>query len=161
MLLAKPHKAYTLKLRDIPKGALEILQDGFFAYLGTAEPGCDPHLTAMFYLWDEDSKSIYLVSTKTSKKVMNIRRNTRVCVTVDRRDARSPAGNRGVMIQGRAQLIEMEVADNIVMVNFLAKYMHFLEPGFPMGSRIAIQIRPRKISFWKGARFFQWKASER
>ena len=158
MLLAKPHKAYTSKLKDIPKGALEILEDGFFAYLGTIEPGCDPHLTAMFYLWDDDSRSIYLVSTKTSRKVANIRKNTRVCVTVDRRDPKSPAGNCGVMIQGRAQLIEMEIADNIVMVEFLAKYMHFLGPGYPMGSRIAIQVKPRKISFWKGARFFQWKA---
>ena len=77
-------------------------------------------------------------------------------MTVDERDSKSPAGNCGVMIQGRAQLVEMEIADNLVMVEFLSKYMHFLGPGYPMGSRIAIQVKPRKLSFWMGANFFQW-----
>ncbi len=157
MFLTKPQKSFTSKLKVIPLEALEILRNGFFAYLGTTEPGCDPHLTVMFYIWDDNSKSVYLVSTKTSRKVGNIRHNTRVCVTVDERNPISPARNSGVMIQGRAKLIEMEIADNIVMVNFLSKYMHFLGPGYPMGSRIAIQVRPQKISFWKGAKFYKWE----
>ena len=157
MFQTKPVKAHTRKTKEIPEDALSILRKGFFAYLGTAEPGCDPHLTAMFFVWDEESESIYMVSTRKSRKVVNIRRNTRVCVTVDERDPKSPAGNCGVMIQGRAQLIEMEIADNQVMDEFLSKYMHFLGPGFPLGSRIAIQVKPRKLSFWMGANFFQWK----
>jgi nitroimidazol reductase NimA-like FMN-containing flavoprotein (pyridoxamine 5'-phosphate oxidase superfamily) len=160
MFLTKPQKAFTKRTEDIPKPAISILRKGFFSYLGTAEPGCDPHLTAMFYIWDDDSESIYLVSTRQSRKVTNIRRNTRVCVTVDERDSKSPAGNCGVMIQGRAQLIEMEIADNRVMVEFLGKYMDFLGPGYPMGSRIAIQIKPQKISYWMGANFYKWNAPE-
>ncbi|MHA2024512.1 MAG: pyridoxamine 5'-phosphate oxidase family protein [Candidatus Thorarchaeota archaeon] len=157
MFLTEPHKATTKKMKEIPKEALIILQKGFFAYLGTTEPGCDPHLTAMFFIWDDNSKSIYMISTRKSRKVVNIRRNTKVCVTVDERDPKSPAGNCGVMIQGRAQLVEMEIADDVVMVNFLDKYMHFLGPAYPMGSRIAIQVKPRKISYWMGANFYQWK----
>jgi len=157
MFLTEPHKAYTKKTTEIPEAALKILRNGFFAYLGTTEPGCDPHLTAMFFIWDDNSKSVYMVSTRKSRKVVNIRRNTRVCVTVDERDSKSPARNCGVMIQGRAQLIEMEIADSKVMVDFLAKYMQFLGPGYPMGSRIAIQVTPRKISYWMGANFYQWK----
>jgi nitroimidazol reductase NimA-like FMN-containing flavoprotein (pyridoxamine 5'-phosphate oxidase superfamily) len=161
MFLAKQHKTYTSTVKEIPPEALEILRTGSFAYLGTAEPDCDPHLTAMFFLWDDESRSIYLISTKTSRKVANIRRNTRVCVTVDRRDPKSPARNLGVMIQGRAQLVEMQIVDSLVMVNFLDKYMHFLGPGYPMGSRIAIQVRPKTISFWKGAKFFKWRNSKK
>ena len=157
MFQTKPVKAHIRKTTEIPEEALSILRKAFFAYLGTAEPGCDPHLTAMFFVWDEKSESIYMVSTRKSRKVVNIRRNTRVCVTVDERDPKSPAGNCGVMIQGRAQLVEMEIADNLVMVEFLSKYMHFLGPGYPMGSRIAIQVKPRKLSFWMGANFFQWR----
>ncbi|MFX1559760.1 MAG: pyridoxamine 5'-phosphate oxidase family protein [Promethearchaeota archaeon] len=160
MFLSKPQKGLTRKTDKIPEPALSILRKGFFSYLGTTEPGCDPHLTAMFYIWDDTSQSIYLVSTRRSRKVNNIRRNTRVCLTVDERDPRSPARNCGVMIQGRAQLVEMEVADNQVMVEFLSKYMDFLGPGYPMGGRIAIQIRPRKISFWMGAKFYQWKSQK-
>lgn len=147
-------------MEKIPVKALKILQKGFFAYLGTAESGCDPHLTAMFFIWDDDTESIYMVSTMKSRKVVNIRRNTRVCVTVDERDPKSPGGNCGVMIQGRAQLIEMEIADDIAMFNFLDKYMHFLGPGYPIGSRIAIRVKPRKISYWEGANFYQWKNKE-
>lgn len=157
MFLTKPHKAVTKKMKEIPEDALTILRKGFFAYLGTTEAECDPHLTAMFYLWDDESKTVYMISTRKSRKVLNIRNNTKVCVTIDERDPKSPAGNCGVMIQGRAQLIEMQVADVIVMVNFLDKYMNFLGPGYPMGNRIAIQVRPRKISYWMGANFYQWK----
>ncbi|MFW9965005.1 MAG: pyridoxamine 5'-phosphate oxidase family protein [Candidatus Sifarchaeia archaeon] len=161
MFLTKPHKVYTSRLKEIPQEALEILRKGFFAYLGTSEPGCDPHLTVMFYIWDDESKSIYLVSTKKSRKVANIRRNTRVCVTVDKRDPKSPAGNCGVMIHGRAQLIEMQIADTIIMINFLDKYIDFLGPGYPMGSRIAIQVRLKKLSFWQGAKFYKWEEPSR
>jgi nitroimidazol reductase NimA-like FMN-containing flavoprotein (pyridoxamine 5'-phosphate oxidase superfamily) len=157
MFLTKPHKAFTKKTTDIPEPALSILRTGFFAYVGTTEPGCDPHLTVMFFIWDDESESVYMVSTRRSRKVVNIRRNTRVCVTIDERDPKSPAKNCGVMIQGRAQLVEMEIADNTVMVEFLSKYMQFLGPGYPMGSRIAIQVKPRKISYWMGANFYQWK----
>ncbi|MFW9768050.1 MAG: pyridoxamine 5'-phosphate oxidase family protein [Candidatus Thorarchaeota archaeon] len=156
MFLSKPQKAFTKKTKKIPKQALSILDNGFFAYLGTAEQGCDPHLTAMFYIWDDSSQTIQLVSTKKSRKVNNIRRNTRVCVTIDKRDPRSPARNCGVMIQGRAKLVEMEVADDMVMVNFLDKYIHFLGPGYPMGSRIVIRVHPKKISYWMGANFYKW-----
>lgn len=161
MFLTKPHKGFTKKAAEIPEEALAILRKGFFAYLGTTEPGCDPHLTAMFFIWDDDSESIFMVSTRKSRKVVNIRRNTRVCVTVDERDSKSPAGNCGVMIQGRAHLVEMEIADDKAMVNFLSKYMHFLGPGYPMGSRIAIHVKPRKISYWMGANFYQWKSQEK
>lgn len=157
MFLTKPHKGFTKKMKVIPPEALTILRKGFFAYLGTTGPDCDPHLTAMFFIWDDKSESIYMVSTRKSRKVVNIRRNTRVCVTVDERDSKSPAGNCGVMVQGRAQLVEMEIADDIVMVKFLEKYMHFLGPGYPIGSRIAIRVKPHKISYWMGARFYKWK----
>lgn len=156
MFLLKHHKVPTKRTSDIPQPALKILQKGFFAYLGTADSYCEPHLTAMFFIWDDDSKSIYMVSTRTSQKVVNIRRNTRVCVTVDERDSKSPAGNCGTMIQGRAHLLEMEVADDTIMVKFLEKYMDFLGPGYPLGSRIAIRVKPRKISYWMGAKFYQW-----
>ncbi len=157
MFVAKTHKAPIVRTKEIPEEALRILKSSFFSYLGTSEPGCLPHLTAMFYVWDDTSKSVYLISTKGSRKISNIRRNTKVSLTVDERNAISPAANRGVMIQGRAMMIEMELVDESITLDFLEKYIKFLGAGYPLGNRIAIRITPKVISYWRGTRFYRWK----
>jgi nitroimidazol reductase NimA-like FMN-containing flavoprotein (pyridoxamine 5'-phosphate oxidase superfamily) len=156
MILTLPQKSHTKKSSTIPDEALKILREGFFAYLGTAEPRCEPHVTAMFYIWDESINTIYLVTSKESKKVLNIRRNRNVSVTIDQRDPISPAGNSGVMIRGQAFLIEMELADYEIMLRYMEKYIDFLGTGYPLGSRIAIRVTPKSISYWKGIMFYKW-----
>lgn len=157
MTLTLPQKSHTKKSLTIPKAALNLLREGFFAYLGTAEPGCEPHVTAMFFVWDESTQSVYLVTSKMSKKVLNIRRTRNVSVTIDQRDPDSPAGNCGVMIRGKAFLIEMELADEEIMLGYMEKYMDFLGTGYPLGSRIAIRVTPKTLSYWKGTEFYVWK----
>ncbi len=157
MFLSKTHTAPVKKTQKIPEEALRILKSGFFSYLGTSEVGCIPHLTAMFYLWHDPSKCLYMITTKGSQKIANIRRNTKVCVTVDERNAVDPAANRGVMIRGRAMMVEMELVDDAITVDFLAKYIHFLGAGYPMGSRIGIRVTPRILSYWRGTNFYQWR----
>ncbi len=157
MTLTLPQKDHTKKTSTIPEAARKILRDGFFAYLGTAEPDCDPHVTAMFYIWDEKENFLYLVTSKESKKVLNIRRNRKVSVTIDVRDPTSPARNSGVMIRGVAFLVEMEVAYEYLMIQYMEKYIEFLGTGYPLGSRIAIRVTPRSISYWKGTEFYKWK----
>jgi nitroimidazol reductase NimA-like FMN-containing flavoprotein (pyridoxamine 5'-phosphate oxidase superfamily) len=142
---------------SIPEAARKILRDGFFAYLGTADPRCEPQVTAMFYIWDEKENFLYLVASKDSKKVLNIRRNRKVSVTIDVRDPTSPVGNSGVMIRGVAFLVEMELAYEYLMLQYMEKYIGFLGTGYPLGSRIAIRVTPRSISYWKGTEFYKWK----
>jgi nitroimidazol reductase NimA-like FMN-containing flavoprotein (pyridoxamine 5'-phosphate oxidase superfamily) len=161
MTLTLPQRDHTKKTQTIPEAAREILREGFFAYLGTAEPGCQPHVTAMFYIWDEDENFLYLVTSKESKKVLNIRRNRKVSVTIDVRDPSSPAGNSGVMIRGVAFLVEMEVAYEHLMLEYMEKYMDFIGTGYPLGSRIAIRVTPRSISYWKGTEFYKWNKSRK
>jgi general stress protein 26 len=157
MTLRLPLHDNTKKTAKIPDGALDILRNGFFAYLGTADLNCDPHVTAMFYIWDDDTKTLLLITSKESKKVLNIRHNTRVSVTIDQRDPRSPARNVGVMVKGRALLVEMELVDDELTVKYLEKYVEFLGTGYPLGLRIAIRVIPKTISYWKGTDFYQWK----
>lgn len=157
MSLTLPQKDHTRMTQSIPEAALKILREGFFAYLGTSESDCDPHVTAMFYIWDEREKFLYLVTSKESKKVANIRQNRKVSVTIDVRDPTSPAGNSGVMVRGVAFLVEMEVAYEQLMLEYMEKYMEFLGTGYPIGSRIAIRVTPRSISYWKGTEFYKWK----
>ncbi|MHA2285287.1 MAG: pyridoxamine 5'-phosphate oxidase family protein [Candidatus Thorarchaeota archaeon] len=157
MFLVKPQKGLTKHVKEIPLEALKILENCYFAYLGTTRIGCDPHITAMFYIWDDKTKSIYLVSTQKSAKVRNIRRNPKVTITVDERDPNSPAQNSGVMIRGKAQLIPMEDADDVLMSQYLIKYYNFLSEGYPLGSRIAIRVKVRNLSYWRGTNFAKWK----
>lgn len=157
MFLVKPAQGNVRIVREIPSQALAILENGFYAYLATVEDSCHPHLTAMFYIWDKEGKTVHLIATQESKKVRNIRRNQNVAVTVDERDPSSPAGNCGVMIRGRAMLVDMDLTDELLMVDYLAKYLQFLGHGYPIGSRIAIRIRPRTISYWEGTNFYKWK----
>lgn len=157
MFLAKTHKAPIQKAKEIPEEALRILKSGFFSYLGTSEAGCIPHLTAMFYIWQDSTKQLYMVATKGSRKISNIRKNTKVCVTVDERNAVFPAANRGVMIKGRAMMVEMELVEEAITIDFLAKYVDFLGKGYPLGNRIAIRVTPKTLSYWRGTNFHLWK----
>ena len=157
MFIAKTHKAPIRLTKEIPEEALRILKSGFFSYLGTSEVGCLPHLTAMFYLWHDPSRQIYMITTRGSHKISNIRKNTKVCVTVDERNAVLPAANRGVMIKGRAMMVEMELVDEEITIDFLSKYLEFLGSGYPLGNRIAIRVTPRILSYWRGTDFYQWR----
>ena len=157
MTLRLPHHDHTRKIADIPSEALDILHNGFFAYLGTTDLECNPHVTAMFYIWDDKTNTIYLIASRESKKVHNLKQNRNVCVTIDQRDPSSPARNAGVMVRGRGHLVEPELVDKERMAKYLEKYAGFLGTGYPLESRIAIRVITKSISYWKGTNFYTWK----
>ena len=112
---------------QLPQEVHKILSDGFFAYLSTAEPGCLPHITTMFYLWDNNSQKIYLITNEKTKKLRNIMKNPNVAITVDERDPESPAGNKGVLVRGVAKIIGIQEMGDILLNRYLSKYLDFSE----------------------------------
>ncbi len=144
-------------LRIFPEFMSKILSTCFFAYFATIEPKCNPHITTMFYLWNAEEKTIYLITSKDTRKIRNITRNSSVSVTVDERDPESPARNLGVLIRGRADLHSIEEVGDVLLNKYLEKNLRFLGTGFPMGSRIVIEVTPRIIHYWKGIKFASWK----
>ena len=143
--------------RKILDEALELLENGFFAYLSTAELGCMPHITTMFYLWEDETQSVYLITSERTKKLKNIRVNHNVALTIDERDPNSPARNKGVLLRGRAEVLSIEEMGDLRLNRYLNKYLDFLGYGFPMGSRVVIQVTPRMMHYWKGIHFYKWK----
>ncbi len=137
-------------------GARKILREGFFAYFTTGNPRSFPHITTMFYIWDEESCTFYVITSESTKKVKNIQQNPNVALTIDERDPLSPAGNCGVLVRGKARVIPIEEMGDILMNKYWAKYLNVLGQGFPMGSRLAIEITPRVIHYWSGIHFFKW-----
>ncbi|MFW9921497.1 MAG: pyridoxamine 5'-phosphate oxidase family protein [Candidatus Thorarchaeota archaeon] len=146
---------------NIPDEVHRILNEGFFAYLSSAEPGCQPHITTMFYLWDEKEEKVYLITNEKTKKLKNIKTNPNIAITVDERDPDSPAGNRGVLLRGKARVISIPEMGDIILNRYLSKYLDFLGYGFPMGSRVAIEVVPKIIHYWKGIKFQKWMSPKK
>ena len=144
-------------LEVLPEYMNKLIESGFFAYFSTIEPKCNPHITTMFYLWNAEKKIIYLITSNDTRKIRNIKRNSSVSVTIDVRDPDCPAGNSGVIIRGRADITSVEEMGDVLLNKYLEKNLRFLGTGFPMGSRIVIQVTPRIIHYWKGIRFASWK----
>jgi len=144
-------------LQVLPEYMNTLLESGFFAYFSTIEPKCNPHITTMFYLWNAEEKFIYLITSDDTRKIRNIKRNSSVAVTIDVRDPESPDGNAGVLIRGRADILSVEEMGDVLLNKYLEKYLRFLGTGFPMGSRLVIQVTPRIIHYWKGIKFASWK----
>lgn len=149
-------KVIQRKCRGIPPRAMAIIENGFFAYLSTAEPECSPHITTMFYLWDVETCRTYLITSEDTKKLRNIKRNPNVALTIDERDPESPKGNRGVLIRGKARILSVREMGDVLMNRYLQKYLDFLGRGFPMGSRVVIEVIPRVLHFWRGVNFHKW-----
>ncbi|MHA2425596.1 MAG: pyridoxamine 5'-phosphate oxidase family protein [Candidatus Thorarchaeota archaeon] len=143
--------------KPVPRAAMNILENQFFSYLSTVEAGSNPHITTMFYVWDEARLRIYMITGENSRKARNIRINNRVAVTVDERDPDSPARNCGVLIRGRANLVDIEEIGDIIMNRYFGKYLLFLGTGVPLGSRVFIEVVPRVLHYWKGSHFFKWQ----
>jgi uncharacterized protein YhbP (UPF0306 family) len=144
------------KCRGMPPRAMRIIENGFFAYLSTTEPECQPHITTMFYLWDTDTCRTYMITSEDTRKLRNIKRNPLVAVTIDERDPESPGGNRGVLIRGKARILSVTEMGDVLMNRYLLKYLDFLGTGFPMGSRVVIEVIPRVFHYWRGVNFYKW-----
>lgn len=142
--------------KPVPRAAMNLLENQFFSYLSTVEADSNPHITTMFYVWDEARLRIYMITGENSRKARNIRINNRVSVTVDNRDPESPAGNCGVLIRGRANIVDIEEIGDVIMNKYFGKYLLFLGTGFPLGSRVFIEVIPRILHYWKGVHFFKW-----
>jgi nitroimidazol reductase NimA-like FMN-containing flavoprotein (pyridoxamine 5'-phosphate oxidase superfamily) len=100
---------------------------------------------------------VFLITAETSKKVRNVKQNNKVSITVDVRDPVSPEQNRGVLIRGRARIISIEKMGDVRLNRYMERYLSFLGTGFPMGSRVVIEVTPRILNYWRGVRFFRWK----
>src|SRR3972149_9594596 len=90
-------------MRKIPS-AEDLLRDAYFAYVCTADEQNRPHITPVFFYFDESSGNIYFRTSRSSKKVSNLLKNNRVSLTIDVRDIEDPFNNTGIIVRGRADL---------------------------------------------------------
>ncbi|MHC1586685.1 MAG: pyridoxamine 5'-phosphate oxidase family protein [Candidatus Hecatellaceae archaeon] len=142
-----------------------FMENSPFAYLCTVDVNLQPHVVPVFY-WFEEGR-IWLVSALNSKKLKNLRVNSRVCLTMDSRDPVNPFNNAGIMVWGMAEIHRAiqdlqalkAFMDGRLYRGFQEKYGFFEEwlmqaLSFPL---TPIEVRIKRMVFWKGPWFKSFK----
>lgn len=154
----------------IPDEMLNILYGNYFGYVCTSDSNDQPHLTPVFFIYEEESQKIFFITNDKSQKVRNITENPNVSITVDIRDTINPFNNEGVMAQGTAEIKKNEPIyflseDTLdlyyeIYTEFKSKYQAVIE-NKPLGDNdVIVQINIQKMVYWKGPHFKSAKISE-
>ena len=150
-------------IMKIPDEMLNILYGNYFGYVCTSDRNDIPHITPVFFVYDEPSQKIFFITNDMSKKVKNILENPKVSITVDIRDTKNPFNNEGVMAQGNAEIIEkgpiyflpeetLQLYRDIYM-EFKGKYQAVIENKIMGENDVIVQIKVEKMVYRKGPHF--------
>lgn len=159
----------------LPEEIRNLLKNCYFAYLCTVDGENRPHITPIFFVYDQNANLVYFISASKSRKIRNIRLNNRVSLTVDIRDPVNPFNNVGVMTEGEAKLeyeLGPEGSSNEVFPEsvlsaferFKTKYaiLRQLEPSLSRSlslirrfSEVLVSIEPKKMVYWGGGGRFR------
>jgi len=172
--MSPPEKQTAIK--KIPEEIIKLLKGSYFAYLCTADEENMPHVTPIFFVYDELLNMNYFVSSLKSRKISNMRVNRRVSVTVDARDPVDPFNNVGVVTQGEARL-EFEITPDDSPSNMIfpqpalsafqmlkKKYdvLRQTEPSFSSSmslirrfSEVLVSVKPMRMIYWQGGGRFR------
>ncbi len=147
----------------IPDEMRNILYGNYFGYVCTSDRHDQPHLTPVFFVYDENSRKIFFITNDKSKKAKNISENPNISITIDIRDPRNPFNNEGVMAQGKATITEkapiyflpeetLRLYYDIYM-EFKSKYQEVIE-NKPLGENdVIVQTNIEKMVYWRGPHF--------
>ena len=132
-----------MKLR---KPLAEMIQWERVCRVATAGKGGMPHLVPVCHVLH--GGKIYFASGDDGRKVKNLRENPRITVTVDcYSDAW--ANLKGVMVQGRARLIERGPRFRKVRALLYKKYPQYpREAAIAESDSVVIEVAPIRVFSW-------------
>jgi uncharacterized pyridoxamine 5'-phosphate oxidase family protein len=151
-----------------PSEVLWLLEEGMHAYIGTSNVNGKPHVTPTIFVFD--GKAPYVVTSKVSRKVKNLKENRQVSLLIDVRDPTEVMNNRALLIEGNAKVFNLIDAifhlPKIIKIRelFNRKYPHYVRKyaenrdKLPRAwrttlflSRVLIRIDIEKFAYWKRA----------
>lgn len=157
------------RIPGLPGEVLWLLDEGKFAYVGTSDRSKQPHLTPVIFVFV--SNSLFFITSKISKKIKNIRENSKIAFLIDLRDENNLYNNRAILFTGRAKVYNIFDAALRVIKLFRVKraffkkypeYMHAYRKereNVPLAwrttifiSRIPVEMETEKIVYWREAR---------
>jgi len=131
-----------------------FLSDGHTARIATVKPDNSPHVTPVWYLWENNQ--LLMTIPKDSVKARNIRQNNKVAVTIDT----DKAPIKAVIIEGTAKIeelsndierkIDRRMAAKYVKTEYLDEYIEWA--GAQGIEYIYIKIRPEKMITWDSSK---------
>jgi len=132
----------------------DFLSDGHTARIATVKPDNSPHVTPVWYLWENNQ--LWMAIPKDSVKARNIRQNNNVAVTIDT----DKAPIKAVIIEGTAKIEELtKEAERKIDRRMAAKYVkpeyldEYIEWSNAQGIEyIYIRIRPEKMITWNSSK---------
>lgn len=149
-------------IRMTPEEASNFLDSAMNAALATIDRDGYPHLVAMSFARDANG-DIVMTSFGKAQKVLNLRRNPKAAVMVDRGVAYDKL--QGVMIRGRAEIVEDRDAVLAAMRLVMRKQARLAGRGDlaeggeisetyrrQAAKRVAIRIKPEKWASWDHAK---------
>lgn len=156
--------------KKLPPEMTTVLIECHFAYLCTTDRSNQPHIAPMFYLFDEETSNLHVITSTESKKMRNIQDNPNVCLTIDIRDPTNPFNNRGVMVQGKATVCysvdsSSAIKDEKIIQAFerfekkypILKKEHPITEEYKKFSQNLVRITPTKMVYWRGPKFITVK----
>jgi hypothetical protein len=123
----------------------DFLSESRIARIATVKPDNSPHVTPVWYLWENGQ--VLITVMKDSVKAKNIRQNNRVAVTIDN----NVYPEKGVIIEGTAKIedlnkaMERRICQRYISAKDLDKYLEHTPTNFPM---FLVRIHPEKIFTW-------------
>src|SRR5580700_3997396 len=136
------------QIRLSPDEQVAFFRERKKAALATIDKDGFPHVVAMNYYARDGA--FYMTSYAKAQKVVNIRRNPKVALMIEKGDAYAEL--RGVMVRGHCEIIE---GDDAVRAAFggMAE-ARGTTPSRPSGAgdsapkRVVLKIIPEKITSW-------------
>ncbi|MEK6977209.1 MAG: pyridoxamine 5'-phosphate oxidase family protein [Candidatus Hydrothermarchaeota archaeon] len=144
----------------IPKAIQDMLTQSSFGYVCTTDLENAPHVTPIFFVYVHEKGEIYFITDEGSKKVRNLRENRMISLTVDIRDPVNPFNNEGVLVQGKAEISRLELAEEErhpelkqIRKTFRWKYASLIRLQKEPKGEVLVRIQIEKMIHWKGPKF--------
>lgn len=140
--------AYSMTEEEVDK----FLESKLNLQLATIDEVGDPDIQPVWFEYDKDKKSLFIMTPKTSKKVQNIRRKSKIYFSID--DENFPY--KGVKGKGEAKVLEDEQKIMLLVEKINMKYLGTLDhPIAKMlidntrnGIETVFEITPKFFSTW-------------
>lgn len=118
--------------------------------LATASRNADPHASTLWFVYSDNF--IYFSADEKTKKIRNIKLNTKVSLVVD--SGHELFKVKGIMINGLANIVADEKTVRRIRTLFAEKYFgsvdspEFARLDFYMKKQVFVRIKPTKIVSW-------------
>jgi nitroimidazol reductase NimA-like FMN-containing flavoprotein (pyridoxamine 5'-phosphate oxidase superfamily) len=130
----------------LPRAAVKLIQWERVSRIATAGGTGMPHLVPVCHVLE--GGKIYLASGTDGRKVLNLRANPQLALTVDHY-SEDWDGLRGVMVQGTAALIERGPRFRRIRRLLYAKYPQYpTEAALGDDDSVMIELTPTHVFTW-------------